>query len=90
MLWFGMDFQNASGREALTDRNAYLAQVAAQHCAEVVEAPMAGRRRNIDGGGDPFADGRPASGMSWRGASLVGATGDWTCDPCRVKAVLSR
>ena len=44
VLWFGMDFQNASGKEgkALTDRNAYLAQVAAQRCAGIAEAPMAG------------------------------------------------
>ena len=39
-----MDFQNASGKEgkALTDRNAYLAQVAAQRCAGIAEVPMAG------------------------------------------------
>lgn len=44
VLWFGMDFQNASGKEgkALSDRNAYLAQVAAQRCSGVAEAPMAG------------------------------------------------
>lgn len=35
VLWFGMDFQNAAGREAtaLEQRNAYLARLAETRCA---------------------------------------------------------
>lgn len=36
-LWFAMDFQNASGKEgaALSQRNEYLAQIAARRCSGV-------------------------------------------------------
>ena len=44
VLWFAMDFQDASGKEgrALSQRNQYLATLAAQRCGHVTaEAPAA-------------------------------------------------
>lgn len=43
VLWFGMDFQNAAGKEstALEQRNAYLAQLAASRCNRPAQAYVA-------------------------------------------------
>ncbi len=42
ILWFGMDFQNAAGKEvaALQSRQQYLATLAEQRCGAVVPVPI--------------------------------------------------
>lgn len=42
IFWFGMDFQDASGKEgkALSQRNAYLAQLAAARCSQPQQASV--------------------------------------------------
>ena len=46
VLWFGMDFQDAPGKEgaALKQRNAYLARLAATRCAPPAQASLSPTR----------------------------------------------
>lgn len=46
VLWFGMDFQDAPGKEgaALKQRNAYLSRLAATRCAPPAQASLAPSR----------------------------------------------